>query len=73
MGCKLRQRNLDEFFRYENHEYPPLLSDYAGIRKPTLKADFLNFLLQFTDDSNKEIFKRYEAPSLIIVSLMVQL
>ena len=63
VGCKPRQANLDEFFLYENHEYPPSLSDYSGIRKPTLKADFLKFLMQFTDDSSKETFEKYEASS----------
>ena len=32
--------NLDEFFRYENHEYPPLLSNGGGIHKLTLKAKY---------------------------------
>ena len=63
MGCKSRQANLDEFFRHENHEYLPSLSDYGGIRKPTLKAGFLKCLPQFTGDSNKETFEKYEAAS----------
>ena len=30
VGCKSRQANLDEFFRPENHEYPPSLSNYVA-------------------------------------------
>ena len=63
MGCKSRQANLDEFFRHENHEYLPSLSDYGSIHKPTSKADFFKCLPQFTEDSNKETFEKYEAPS----------
>ena len=63
VGCKSRQANLDEFFHHENYEYSPLLSDYGSIRKPTSKADFLKCLPQFTDDSDKETFEKYEAPS----------
>ena len=63
MGRKSRQANLDEFFHHENYEYPPSLSDNGSIRKPTSKADFLKYLRQFTDDSNKETIEKYEAPS----------
>ena len=69
-GCKSREPNLDDFFRHENYEYSPLLPDYGSIRKPTLKAYFLKCLTEFTDDSNKET---YEAPSAMVVSLLVQL
>ena len=61
--CKSRQANPDEFFRHENHEYPLSLSDYGSICKLTSKADFLKCLPQFTDDSNKNTFEKYEDPS----------
>ena len=54
---------MDEFFRHENHENPLSLSDYRSICKLTSKADFLKCLPQFTDDSNKNTFEKYEAPS----------
>ena len=63
VGCKSRQANMDEFFRHENHEYPLSLSDYGSICKLTSKADFLKCLPQFTDDSNKNTFEKYEDPS----------
>ena len=63
VGCKSRQANMDEFFRHENHENPLSLSDYRNICKLTSKADFLKCLPQFTDDSNKNTFEKYEAPS----------
>ena len=63
VGCRSRQANLDEFFRHKNHEHPPSLSDYGTICKPTSTADFFKCLPQFTDDSNKETFEKYEAPS----------
>ena len=43
--------------------FSPSLPDYGSICKPTSKADFLKCLPQFTDDSNKETFEKYEAPS----------
>ena len=36
---------MDDFFRHENHDFPPSLSEYGKIRKPTMKSDFLNCLI----------------------------
>ena len=63
VGCRSRQANLDKFICHENHEYPPSLFDYGSTRKPTSKTDFFKCLPQFTDDSNKKTFEKYEAPS----------
>ena len=69
VDCESRQANLDGFFRYENHEYPPSFFDYGSIRKPTSKTDFLKYLPQFTDDSNKNTFEKYEVPSVNACSI----
>ena len=53
-----------KFFYHENHEYPPSLSDYGSIRKPTSKVDYLKCLPQFIDDSNKGTYEKHDAPNL---------
>ena len=50
-----RQGDLDEFFQLENHEYPPTLSDYGKIRKPTAKSDFLKRMYQEKGRSGDEV------------------
>ena len=60
IGCKLRQGDLDEFFRHENREYPTALSDYEKIRKPTVKSDFLKHLHQENGPSGERVSVRCE-------------
>ena len=61
IGCKSRQANLDDFFRHENHEYPPSLSDYGNIRKPLAKSDFLKCLVG--DGIDQEVEELFDEPS----------
>ena len=44
VSCQSRRGNLDDFFSHMNHEYPPSISEYGKIRKPTSKSDFLSCL-----------------------------
>ena len=41
VSCQSRQANLTDFFRHENHDFPPSLSDYGTIQTLPNKADFL--------------------------------
>ena len=63
VGCKFRQANLDDFFRHENHEYPPSIPEYGKIRKPTAKSDFLKCLPTEIDETvDQASVTRYDAP-----------
>ncbi|VDI60596.1 Hypothetical predicted protein [Mytilus galloprovincialis] len=45
IGCQSRDGNLDNFFRHENHAFPPSLSQNGTIRLET-KADLLSKYLE---------------------------
>ena len=62
VGCKSRQANLDDFFRHENHEYPPSISEYGKIRKPTAKSDFLKCLPTIEGTTDQASVVRHDAP-----------
>lgn len=53
--CKSRQADLSDFFRHENHDYPPALADYGKIRKPhfelqlSKKVKIISGKVQHTD------------------------
>ena len=47
IACQTRDKNLDEFFSYENQPWPPPLSDQGQLRGGQ-KADFLKCLPQAT-------------------------
>ena len=70
IGCKLRQANLEDFFRHENHDYPPALSDHGKIRKPCLSEEK-------TECSKNTVYVSYERPdshaALIDGAVMVQM
>ena len=53
VACKSRQADLADFFRHENHDYPPALSDYGNLRKPTAKSDVLKCLINPSDEANE--------------------
>ena len=62
VGCQTRKGNMDEFFRHENHNFPPSLSDHGKIRKPTSKSDFINCLPELVDESYHSSVIRYSRP-----------
>lgn len=45
VACQSRDGDIDEFFRHENHAYPPALSSYGQIRQGK-KADLMSCLEQ---------------------------
>ena len=47
ISCQVRQGNLAEFFRHENHAYPPALS-VTGKLRHTTKSDLTECLLSHT-------------------------
>ena len=53
IACKSRQADLDDFFCHENHDYPPALSDYGNLRRPTSKSDVLKCLSKSSEESNE--------------------
>ena len=53
VACKSRQADLADFFCHENHDYPPALSDYGNLRKPTAKSDVLKCLINPSDEANE--------------------
>jgi hypothetical protein len=46
VASQVREGDLDDFFKHENHEYPPTISEYGNLRK-TSKSDFLKCLEEF--------------------------
>ena len=60
IGYKSWQADSNEFFQCKNHEYPPALSDYEKIWKPTAKSDFLKHLYQEKGPSGEKVSVRYE-------------
>ena len=50
VACQSLNADLQDFFRHENHDYPPSLSDFGNIRKPTAKSDFLKCLPYSTNN-----------------------
>ena len=65
VGCQSRQGNLDDFFRHENHDIPPALSEYGRIRKPTMKSDFVKCLptIQEAIETAESGIDKYTAPN----------
>ena len=48
IGCQTREGNLKEFFRHENHAYPPALSDGGSLYLGT-KNDLLTCLKDLSE------------------------
>ena len=75
MDVNLVNANLDDFFKHENHAYPPSLSDYGKIRKASAKSDFLKCLNKINASPPVEIM--YNQPcadsALIDGAVMVQM
>ena len=65
--CKSRQADLGEFLCCKNHQYPPALSDYGKIWKPTTKSDFLKCLYQEKGPSGEKVSVRYERPKVDVI------
>ena len=46
VASKLRDCNMDEFFKHQHHNYPPSFWEYGTLRK-TSRSDFLEFLQDY--------------------------
>ena len=49
IASKFRDGNLEDFFKHENHPWPPSLSEQGQLRLPTKKSDLLTFLASVAD------------------------
>ncbi len=50
IACQSRDSDLAEFFKHENHNYPPSISEYGKLRKIN-KSDFLKCLEKYSSPS----------------------
>ena len=49
IASNFRDGNLEDFFKHENHPWPPSLSEQGQFRLPTKKSDLLTFLASVAD------------------------
>ena len=66
IACKTRSvGDLVDFFKHENHSYPPSLSEYGKLNHPSQKSDFLTCLKGPSDES-VEVFNPPEVEAVVI-------